>query len=282
MTPSSTLQSQPVTKNGRRSRRAGTAEERSEKPKKANSEVRKQQNRIASRNYREKRKRKLQYLQNLIQEGSKDEQTPEPSPQLSKTFTRSLSAEYQAGSSLSPFTLPSNGDFATNLTRTEVLQPRPDTSGASFESHLHPPSRPYPPFETSWDSLMYDPLPPVNMNYIPTWISSVDCLSQVGTRPESVHFSSEPAQVGFEQVPTLYNHSRGFAPHAEQCVFTSPYENYRTSQNYASSIPSVSLHTSSSYLHKQYSGPHQEITLLCSVSPMITSNRPVEPFTPKD
>ncbi|KAH6633448.1 hypothetical protein C7974DRAFT_171823 [Boeremia exigua] len=38
------------------------------KPRKVNSEVRKQQNRIASRNYREKRKRKLQRLQQLLKD----------------------------------------------------------------------------------------------------------------------------------------------------------------------------------------------------------------------
>ncbi|PVH95064.1 hypothetical protein DM02DRAFT_660470 [Periconia macrospinosa] len=44
-------------------------QEPEKKPKKVNSELRKQQNRIASRNYREKRKRKLQYLQQLIRDG---------------------------------------------------------------------------------------------------------------------------------------------------------------------------------------------------------------------
>ncbi|KAF2493337.1 hypothetical protein BU16DRAFT_583456 [Lophium mytilinum] len=37
------------------------------KPTKVNSEARKQQNRIASRNYREKRKRKLQFLEQLLE-----------------------------------------------------------------------------------------------------------------------------------------------------------------------------------------------------------------------
>jgi hypothetical protein len=52
MTSPSTLYSQSQPKPGRRSRRAEEGEELEKKPKKVNSEVRKQQNRIASRNYR--------------------------------------------------------------------------------------------------------------------------------------------------------------------------------------------------------------------------------------
>ncbi|KAF3006435.1 hypothetical protein E8E13_001988 [Curvularia kusanoi] len=52
------------------------------KPKKPNSEVRKQQNRIASRNYREKRKRKLQQLQQLLDDGD-DDNTSEAQPPTS-------------------------------------------------------------------------------------------------------------------------------------------------------------------------------------------------------
>jgi hypothetical protein len=52
MTSPSTLCSQSQPKPGRRSRRAEEGEELEKKPKKVNSEVRKQQNRIASRNYR--------------------------------------------------------------------------------------------------------------------------------------------------------------------------------------------------------------------------------------
>lgn len=48
----STLHSQPYSKPSRRSRRVEEGEELEKKPKKVNSEVRKQQNRIASRNYR--------------------------------------------------------------------------------------------------------------------------------------------------------------------------------------------------------------------------------------
>ncbi|OSS53648.1 hypothetical protein B5807_01070 [Epicoccum nigrum] len=43
------------------------------KPRRPNSELRKQQNRIASRNYREKRKRKLQQLEQLLDDDEDDD-----------------------------------------------------------------------------------------------------------------------------------------------------------------------------------------------------------------
>jgi hypothetical protein len=52
MTSPTTLQSQLLSRPGRRPRRGAEEEECGKKPKKVNSEVRKQQNRIASRNYR--------------------------------------------------------------------------------------------------------------------------------------------------------------------------------------------------------------------------------------
>jgi hypothetical protein len=52
MNSPNTLQSQPFSRPGRKPKHAGEVEEPGKKPKKVNSEIRKQQNRIASRNYR--------------------------------------------------------------------------------------------------------------------------------------------------------------------------------------------------------------------------------------
>jgi len=48
----SSLQSYPLSKPGRKQKRDMEGTEPGQKPKKVNSEIRKQQNRIASRNYR--------------------------------------------------------------------------------------------------------------------------------------------------------------------------------------------------------------------------------------
>ncbi|KAI4710619.1 hypothetical protein J4E89_004207 [Alternaria sp. Ai002NY15] len=102
--PPTTLSSQSLSTPDARPKREAVSEEPGKKPKKPNSEIRKQQNRIASRNYREKRKRKLQYLQQLIRDDSEGRQDSEPSPEQHEVYPRALSADYDiTGASPSPY-----------------------------------------------------------------------------------------------------------------------------------------------------------------------------------
>ncbi|KAI4925220.1 hypothetical protein J4E85_007097 [Alternaria conjuncta] len=113
--PPTTLSSQSLPTPDARPKRAAVSEEPGKKPKKPNSEIRKQQNRIASRNYREKRKRKLQYLQQLIRDDSEGRRESEPSPEQHEVYPRAPSADYDiVGASSSPYQMPSSRVFGAS------------------------------------------------------------------------------------------------------------------------------------------------------------------------
>ncbi|KAL5115851.1 hypothetical protein ACEQ8H_006253 [Pleosporales sp. CAS-2024a] len=177
MTSPTTTHLHQLSRPRQRPRREKNSREPEKKPKKANSEIRKQQNRIASRNYRasfsallqrtatdvllragEKRKNRLQYLQHLIRDGSNEEQTPEPSPQQHEAHCHSTSADYKVGSSSSPFMLPSSRDFTSLTSNTaRALSLEAGTSGPGYGAHVWPSTQAYPPqFELSWTGQIHD------------------------------------------------------------------------------------------------------------------------------
>ncbi|KAF2830536.1 hypothetical protein CC86DRAFT_378818 [Ophiobolus disseminans] len=251
MTSPTTLYSHPHTKSGGRSGRGEEDGELGKKPKKINSEVRKQQNRIASRNYREKRKRKLQYLQQLIKDGSNDEQSPDTSPQQHEAHLRPRSADYEPGPSLSPFSLSSHSDFAPmNTNSTAALGPHPTASTAPLDSHFLPTTHAYPPYEPSWNNPMYDPLPPTNMTWnVPAWTPAIDYSPRAAPRPEDFHFSP-PLGVNlpiFEHTPSPYHRPRELVPNTNQYPFSGDYNG---SQSQTSGIPSYFLGAHSKYLER--------------------------------
>jgi hypothetical protein len=211
--PHSRLDSRP----GRRPRRAEDVEDPGKKPKKVNSEARKQQNRIASRNYRtsylrcignsicrvnilfcagEKRKQKLQYLQQLIRDRSNDEQTPEPSPRQHEAHLRSLCADYDTGASSSPYMLPASEDFTPTNSSSAAAHCQAPTS-----HHLLPTTQSYPPFQQHWNSPIHDPIPPPNMSYMPNWVPSMDYSSRLDARPESFQFLPSLGIPAFDNDP---------------------------------------------------------------------------------
>jgi hypothetical protein len=259
--PHSRLDSRP----GRRPRRAGDVEDLGKKPKKVNSEARKQQNRIASRNYRmsylgcignsicrvnvlfcagEKRKQKLQYLQQLIRDGSNDEQTPEPSPRQHETHLRSLSAEYDTGASSSPYMLPASDDFT------------PMNSSSAAAHCQAPPSHHILPTTQSYSPFHHDPLPPPNMSYMPNWVPNMNYSSRLDARPENFQFSPSLGIPAFDQSSSPYNHPRQLVPNADHYDLGRSYGHYNESQSHTPNISSVSLPTPSSYFAARYSGPH--------------------------
>ncbi|KAH7083354.1 hypothetical protein BKA63DRAFT_561528 [Paraphoma chrysanthemicola] len=233
----STLQSQAGSRPGRRPRRPEEGEELGKKPKKVNSEIRKQQNRIASRNYREKRKRKLQYLQQLIKDGSNDEQTPEPSPQQHEAHLRPLSADYEAGPSSSPFMLHANVDFQPVVTSsTAVGNHGLAANTTAFDANTLLTTPAYPPFESSWSSPVYDPPPPVNLAWtMPAW-APVDYPPPPPPRSESFHFETSISQTSFEQVHSPFHQPRHFAPSPENYALAA-YGHYTGPQNQTPGIP---------------------------------------------
>ncbi|CAI6324402.1 unnamed protein product [Periconia digitata] len=193
-----------------------SGQEPEKKPKKVNSELRKQQNRIASRNYREKRKRKLQYLQQLIREGGSH------SPQATsaaKSETTGTQRQHKGKSQAQRRIVPSNlysqpapsssssNNIATNLTGNTMLLPtRPFTAPLSttnsnsqpplpapttspYPEHPVPTTRPssYLPFDPTWQtSPMYDIPPPIEIpswNSLPLpWIPNIEFSPPMTTR----------------------------------------------------------------------------------------------------
>ncbi|KAG9189166.1 hypothetical protein G6011_06034 [Alternaria panax] len=202
-----TLSSRSISTTGGRSKRAAVSEEPGKKPKKPNSEIRKQQNRIASRNYREKRKRKLQYLQQLVNDDSDGHQDSEPSPRQHEVYSRSLSADYEvAGSSLSPYTSSSNLAFGSVGASTAVVtQAILAATTASFGAHQLSAEQTYSSYPPDWNAPVYSPPPPANIpwNMPPVWMSSLEYSAQASTvRPSMYRYNTHPAHSSFQQAHT--------------------------------------------------------------------------------
>jgi hypothetical protein len=272
MTTSTAAHSRPNARPGRRLRQAEDGEDLEKKPRKVNSDARKQQNRIASRNYRtshlgcirnshcrvnvlfctgEKRKQKLQYLQHLIRDGSNDEQTPEPSPEQYGAHLRAVSAEYDTRARSSPCMLPASDDISSmnsSSTATHCQAP------PAYD--LLPTTQSYLPFQQQWNSPTYDPIPPPNMSYMPDWAPNMDYLSRLDARSESFQLSPSLGLPAFDQSPGPYNHPRQLVPNAEHYDIGPSYGHYNKPQSHTPNLPSVSLPTPSSYFPAHYSGPH--------------------------
>lgn len=173
---------------------------------------------------------------------------------------RPLSTDYEAGPSSSPFLLPPQGDFAPmNATSTVGFGPAQTASTTSFESHLVPTTHAYSPYESSWNTPLYDPPPPANMTWnVPAWAPSIEHSPRLAPRPDHFHFSPPlgVAQPFFEQTPSPYHHPRQLVPNGGHYALSPAYEHYNGSQSQMAGIPSVSLPTPSSYFQGHFPGPH--------------------------
>ncbi|KAI4656563.1 uncharacterized protein J4E78_006452 [Alternaria triticimaculans] len=246
--PPTTSSSQLLSTPDARPKRAVVSEEPGKKPKKPNSEIRKQQNRIASRNYREKRKRKLQYLQQLIRDDSEGRQESEPSPEQHEVYPRSLSADYDiAGPSSSPYQMSSNRVFgASSTVANEAIL---TATVASLDSHHLAVDQAYPSYPPHWNMHIYSPSPPASIpwNMPPAWMSSLDYSTQAAatTRPSMYRYHTHPSQPSFQHPHTSSpsHHQRDFLPNTDVYGYGADY----ASHSQASGNPNVSLPTSYSY-----------------------------------
>ncbi|KAH6865898.1 hypothetical protein BKA58DRAFT_404435 [Alternaria rosae] len=246
--PPTTSSSQLLSTPDARSKRAAVSEEPGKKPKKPNSEIRKQQNRIASRNYREKRKRKLQYLQQLIRDDSEGRQESEPSPEQHEVYPRALSADYDiAGANSSPYQMPSSRVLgaSSEVTNEAVLA----ATVASLDPHQLAVDQAYPSYPPHWNTHMYSPSPPASIpwNMPPAWMSSLEYSAQPTaiTRPSMYRYNTHPAQHSFQHphTPSTSHLQRDFLSNTDVYGYGPNY----TSQSQAPGNPNVSLPTSYSY-----------------------------------
>ncbi|EDU40947.1 bZIP-2 multi-domain protein [Pyrenophora tritici-repentis] len=209
-----TLLSQSPSSTGQRSNVVGEDEEPRKKPKKVNSEIRKQQNRIASRNYREKRKRKLQYLQQLIKDDSDGQQETELSPEPRKVYARSISADYEfAGPSSSPYPTPSVSDFSSvHANSTVAPDPILATNTATFNTHNTTVAPTYPLYPQNWSAPIYPHHTPasVGWNNTPTWAPAPEYTPQPAPRSPMYPYVHPQAQAVFERAHTPSHQTQQF------------------------------------------------------------------------
>ncbi|KAH9864226.1 hypothetical protein J1614_010160 [Plenodomus biglobosus] len=138
------------------------------KSKKANSEVRKQQNRIASRNYREKRKQKLHQLQRLIKDVSNEYQQPPASPIRPEACIAPSAKTYNA--TAEPI-VPSHQSISEDNHRSEssssIAFPTSTMSSqaVTFSSPLYPSTQLHFTFGPEWSAPLYSPPPPPDIQW---------------------------------------------------------------------------------------------------------------------
>ncbi|KAF2449594.1 hypothetical protein P171DRAFT_196254 [Karstenula rhodostoma CBS 690.94] len=180
------------------------------KPKKVNSEIRKQQNRIASRNYREKRKKKLQYLQQLLKDGESPEEAARAVEDVHQE--RMVTPECHIQTQSAPaFTLPSNARLPPSaVTSGNSIDPIFSTATTSYDRQFGRPSQDYATYEGTWNNAMYEHPPNVNMSTwnVPIWIPNVEYTPSVSSGAEDLYTPPQHTHRTCEQLPTPPQQSR--------------------------------------------------------------------------
>jgi hypothetical protein len=205
----------------------------------------------------EKRKRKLQYLQQLIRDGSNDDQESEPSLSGHDAYERSLSSDYDvAAASPSPYILPANSNFTSmSSSSTPASHPVAAATSVTVNSGHHPaPTHPYAAFPAIWSAPIYSPPPATNIAWnVPSpWMSSMDYPTRVAPRPDIHRYIPPPSQPVFEQAHTPLQQPQEFLSTSDFYGFSSTYAHH----SQASGDPNVSLPTSSSYYQGRYTGSY--------------------------
>ena len=193
----------------------------------------------------EKRKRKLQYLQQLVNDDSDSHQDPEPSPEQHEIYPRSLSADYQvAGPSSSPYIVPS--DRALRANSAVVTQAILAATVASFDTNHVPAEQAYPPYQPTWNASVYSPPPPANIpwNMPPAWMQSLAYPPQATiTRPPMYRYNTHPAHSTFQQAhtPAPSHFPRESLPSPDLYGYSADYTYHsQTSSNLNVSLPTTS------------------------------------------
>jgi hypothetical protein len=206
----------------------------------------------------EKRKRKLQYLQQLIRHDSEGCQDSEPSPEQHEVYMRSLSADYDtAGPSSSPYQPSSNRAFGTSsAVATEALLA---ATVASLDTHHLAVEQSHPSFPPNWNAPIYSPPPPANIpwNMPPAWTSSLQYSDQAtaNTRPSIYRYNTHPTQPLFQpaHMPSSPYLRREIMSNTDLYGYGTNY----TSQSQTPSNLNVSLPTSCSpYYQGHRPDPH--------------------------
>lgn len=228
-------------------------EEQGRKPKKVNSEIRKQQNRIASRNYREKRKRKLQYLQRLLKDGESPEQAAQTIEEAYRE--RTVTPECQSQRPPAPnFVMPPNASFhPLGATSGNAIDPTLSSLTMPFGRQFDRTTHNYPDYDNAWGTQMYSPSSDVNITAwtVPNWIPNVQYTASASSRPEGFRYTpSSHSHYTFERLSAPPHQSRTPGP---ELFDLGSYGNRRGVDSHQTmEISTVSLPSSASSSPFQY------------------------------
>ncbi|KAF2704445.1 hypothetical protein K504DRAFT_494725 [Pleomassaria siparia CBS 279.74] len=212
-TSSSSPQSHPSARPGpgMKAKRAVDGTEPGKKPKKVNSEIRKLQNRIASRNYREKRKHKLQYLQRLLRDQDpNDEQQGSSSETSHDGHDRSRFAEYYGqrpigGSDV----IISNGNYSPLLSSSRSMVSSVIVPISTHDNRLLTIPQPFASMDSTCSTYMYESQPQVHISSwnLPHWILGINYRPQLSSSPDKLHLMPPHTQQTYQQLPTSHQQS---------------------------------------------------------------------------
>lgn len=203
-------------------KRVRESKELGRKPKKVNSEIRRQQNRIASRNYREsipdegadvdanscycageKRKRKLQRLQQLINDESGDQKDILPLTEQLGPFARAVRTDCDIASTSPLMLLPNSGSGPVDSNNVVITIPTVKENMAVLESQSLTMTHAHSSLEPKWNNSLYCSPPVANMAwYNPQWTHDLEYTSRFAPQPRDFLYTTPSVQPEFEQMPT--------------------------------------------------------------------------------
>lgn len=262
------LQSSSPSRPAKKTKRTmGATNEPGQKPKKVNSEIRKQQNRIASRNYRkfstasllfmhslmrftgEKRKRKLQYLQQLLHDDPAESSDGTSSEAGLNLRSRSVSTEYMGQQqSLDQVPFPPTAEYHVfSSTTGNIMDPIAVTT-EPYHSPFCTPAVPFTSYEPSWSVPIYaPPEAPTSTWNGSHWVLDLEFSSQAAAScPDEYAYIPPHTQSSFEHV------SVPFSSHEETASNSDLFPFDRSHMGQPQGIPSVSFQSSIPYSQRRF------------------------------
>jgi hypothetical protein len=206
----------------------------------------------------EKRKRKLRYLQQLIQDGSNNGRTPDAAHQQEDhLLPPSIEYERRALSS-SPFTPPTaSRTLSLSPISAPITESHRTVSSVVAIDQLPTTTEMYPSFDTSWTNSQYNVPQSVSpsWNYmapLPTWNHPLHMASQTQT----YDYEAPTGPPVFAHTTALYRQSHMLMSNTQPLTIGQSYAPYKDSRIDRSGISSVSLPPSTSPPQEYYSGLH--------------------------
>ena len=190
----------------------------------------------------EKRKRKLQYLQQLLRDG----ESPERAAQTVEERERMVTPEYHSQRQPPPvFVVPSNSNFqplaATSSNAVDPVFPLT----TCYDRQLGRTAPSYASYEDTWSTQIYQSSPSVTIPSwtVPSWMPNVDYATTASSRSDEFQYTPPPhVHHTFEQVPTPPQQSR--TPDSDLFLLGTYGHCRRADSRQPMGIPNVSVPSS--------------------------------------